>query len=195
MQEYPIIKLISCLSLFVCERERIPAVVLRRKESPLWFCVGITSRKESKIHVVVSGDVHDWYTKLPRPSPSFPLLAVRKSGRGPGTLYEWGHTQGKLCKRGHHKKLHPHPCSRATILSREMAAHKGDFMSLFTRQSREHKQNNEDAQQHFSRARPRSIKVFLPSFYLWHHSREEIYQVLPALLLSWTTSKTSTSVD
>ena len=27
-----------------------------------------------------------WYSLVPRPPPSFPSLAVRKSGRGPGTF-------------------------------------------------------------------------------------------------------------
>ena len=69
-----------------------------------------------------------------------------------------------------------------TILSWKMAVHKGNFMSLFTRQSGGQRvlpsQDNEDTQQQFSHARTRSTKVFLPSFYLWCHSREETYQAL-----------------
>ena len=38
--------------------------------------------------------------------------------------------------------------------------------------------DSEDTQQQFSCARPRSIKVFLLSFYPWRHSREEMYQAL-----------------
>ena len=69
-----------------------------------------------------------------------------------------------------------------TILSRKMAAHEGTFMSLFTRQSGGQRvlpsQDSENTQQQFSRARPRSIKAFLPPFYLWCHSCEEMYQAL-----------------
>ena len=50
-----------------------------------------------------------------------------------------------------------------------MAAHEGAFMSLFMRQSGGQRvlpsQDSEDTQQQFSRARPRSIKAFLPPFY------------------------------
>ena len=56
-----------------------------------------------------------------------------------------------------------------SIPSLKMAVHKGAFMSLFTRQSGGQRvspsQDSEDAQQQFSRAHPRSIKVFLPAFY------------------------------
>ena len=49
-----------------------------------------------------------------------------------------------------------------------MAAHEGDFMSLFTRQSGGQRvspqQKSENTRQHFSRAHPRLIKVFLPAF-------------------------------
>ena len=39
-------------------------------------------------------------------------------------------------------------------------------------------QDSEDTQQQLSHARPHSIKVFLPAFYLWRHSHEEMYQAL-----------------
>ena len=64
-----------------------------------------------------------------------------------------------------------------TIPSRKTAAHEGAFMSLFTRQSGGQRvvpsQDSEDTQQQFSRARPRSIRAFLP--------REEMYQALSRL--------------
>ena len=45
-----------------------------------------------------------------------------------------------------------------------MAAHEGDFLSLFTRQSGGQRvlpsQDSEDTQQHFSRVRPCSLKSF-----------------------------------
>ena len=70
----------------------------------------------------------------------------------------------------------------ATILSQKMAAHKGAFMSLFTRQLGGQRvlpsQNSEYSQQQFSHAHPHSIKVFLLPFYLLRHSREEMYQAL-----------------
>ena len=69
-----------------------------------------------------------------------------------------------------------------TIPSRKKAVQEGAFMSLFMRQSRGQRvlphQDSEDTQQQFNRARLRSIKAFLPSFYLWHHSRKEMYQAL-----------------
>ena len=69
-----------------------------------------------------------------------------------------------------------------TIPSQKMAVHEGAFMSLFTRQSGGQRvlpsQDSEDTQQQFSHARPRSIKAFLPPFYPWHYSREEMYQAL-----------------
>ena len=72
-----------------------------------------------------------------------------------------------------------------TIPSRKMAAHKGAFMSLFTRQSGGQRvlpsQDSEDTQQQFSRARPRSIEVFLLPFYPWRHSREKCTRPSPAL--------------
>ena len=54
-----------------------------------------------------------------------------------------------------------------------MVVHDSDFMLLST-EDREFYQGSEDTQQHFSRARPRSIKVFLLSLY----SRENMYQAL-----------------
>ena len=39
-------------------------------------------------------------------------------------------------------------------------------------------QDSKDALQQFSCAHPRSIKVFLPSFYPWRHSCEVMYQAL-----------------
>ena len=72
-----------------------------------------------------------------------------------------------------------------TIPSRKMGVHKSAFMSLFTRQSGRERvlpsQDSENTQQQFNRARPRSIKVFLPAFYPWRHSREEMYQAPPTL--------------
>ena len=50
-----------------------------------------------------------------------------------------------------------------TIPSGKMAAHEDAFMSLSTRVLPS--QDSEHTQQQFSRARPRSIKVFLPPFY------------------------------
>ena len=65
--------------------------------------------------------------------------------------------------------LHARTHWSTTIPSRKVAAHEGAFMSLFTRQSGGHRvvpsQDSEDTQQQFSRARPHSIKAFLPPFY------------------------------
>ena len=102
------------------------------------------------------------------------------------TRQGWYHSEGKFTS---------HPCIVYTLVSNcnvkrcsttipswKMAAHKGAFMSLFTRQSGGQRvspsQDSEDTQQQFSHARPRSIKVFLPAFYPWRHSREKMYQAL-----------------
>ena len=60
-----------------------------------------------------------WGSLAPRPSPSFQSLAVRLSGRGPGTFpHEWRHGQGKLCERGrhvNHKKIRSHARTGARL--------------------------------------------------------------------------------
>ena len=68
-----------------------------------------------------------------------------------------------------------------TIPSWKTAVHEGAFMSLFTRQSEYRvlpSQDSEDTQEQFSHAHLCSIKAFLPPFYPWRHSHEEMYQAL-----------------
>ena len=124
---------------------------------------------------------------FPGPRPASRRLQYGKAGEGLVHFLTWVTSRtGQImrtwatCKPQKTSPARTHWST--TIPSRKTAAHKGAFMSLFMRQSRGQRvlpsQDSEDTQQQFSRARPRSIKAFLPPFYPWRHSREEMYQAL-----------------
>ena len=125
---------------------------------------------------------------VPRPSPSFPSFCSMESGRGPGTFsYVSDHGQGKLCQHGHHvnhKQLCPHTHTRAQLFRVERWQRTKAILCHSSQDSWEDRvlprQNSEDAQQHFSRTRPRLSTVFLPV--TSHEIREKIRLPCPLLL-------------
>ena len=124
---------------------------------------------------------------FPGPCPACRRLQYGKAGEGLVHFLTWVTSRtGQImrtwatCKPQKTSPTRMHWST--TIPSWKMAAHEGAFMSLFTRQSGGQRvfpsQDNEDTQQQFSRNRPRSINAFLPPFYPWCQSCEEMYQAL-----------------
>ena len=124
---------------------------------------------------------------FPGPCPASRRLQYGKAGEGLVHFLTWVMSRiGQImrmwvsCKPQKTSPTRTHWST--TIPSLKMAVHEGTFMSLFARQSGGQRilpsQDSEDTQQQFSRAHPHSIKVFLPSFYPWRHSREKMYQAL-----------------
>ena len=147
----------------------------------------ILDQLQTRRHVSNKTNCCCWGLQLasfPGPRPASCRLQYGKVGEGLVRFLTWvtswtGQIMQMWASCKPQKTLPVRTHWSTTILSRKMSVHKGTFMSLFTRQPGGPKvlpsQDSEDTQQQFSHVHPRSIKVFLSSFYPWRHSHEEIY--------------------
>ena len=121
---------------------------------------------------------------FPGPRPASRHLQYGKAGEGLVHFLTWvtSHTGERGC-HVNHKQLWPHAQPRARVFRVERWQRTKMLLCRSPRDSREDReflpsQDSEDIHQQFSRARPDSIKVFLPPFYPWCHSCEKMYQAL-----------------
>ena len=162
----------------------------------------ILDQLQTRRHVSNKTNCCCWGLQLasfPGPRPASRRLQYGKVGEGLVRFLAWvtswtGQIMQMWASCKPQKTLPARTHWSTTIPSWKMVAHKGAFMSLFTRHSGGQRvspsQDSEDTQQQFSRARPRSIKVFLLAFYSWHHSHEKMHQALsrfsvPQAMGSW----------